>query len=99
MGTGMVFGASLWRSSRWLRRGINRGMSLVSFGLFVAGTAAAIWETSQRYKNSKEKMNDSYRATNFSGELRDLARENESLSREIESLKKCGAEIHGRDRN
>lgn len=88
MGAGMAGGYSLWRSTRWLRRGLRRGVRIVSFGLFAAGAVAAAVETIKTIKNSRDRKKENGGEAESPEELRELTAETELLEREVETLRR-----------
>ena len=91
MGAGMAGGFSIWRGTRWLRRGLRRGARVVSLGMFVVGTIAATVET---IKNSRDRKEDHSGESEISDELRDLKTETELLEQEVNALRREKSELN-----
>ncbi len=94
MGSG---GYSLWRGTRWSRRGLKRGMRIVSFGLFAVGAIAAAAETISIIKNSVDRKKKDSGEEKTPEELRELVADNERLEREVDALRRVGDRIQGND--
>ena len=92
MGAGMAGGFSLWRSTRWLRRGLRRGLRAVSFGLAVAGTVAAAVETVKRIKKSGDSDEQDPGGPDLSQRVREMKQETQRMEQEIQSLKRKTSE-------
>ncbi len=94
MGSG---GYSLWRGTRWLRRGLKRGMRIVSFGLFAVGAIAAAAETISIIKNSGDRKKMDSGEEKAPEELRELVADNKRLEREVDALRREEDRIQGND--
>jgi len=83
----MGSGYSLWRGTRWFRRGLRRGMRIVSFALFAVGTIVAAVETIKTIKNSVDGKKEDSDDVESPEELQKLRAETERLEREVEALR------------